>query len=118
MKQVLSGPALLSNIHSALRDAIRLCHLVNKRLKLFIFLPNPCMLDSDSGISTKHGFGNIMIIYKTTQPESLRDNSLLKAAVLLTVAVFLVSAPAPDSRVIAEMTSNLIVIAKNPAIEA
>jgi hypothetical protein len=75
------------------------------------------MLDSGSGNSTKHGFGNIMIIYETTQPQSLRGNSFLKAAVLLTIAFFLVSAPAPDSSVIAEMTSNLIVVAKNPAIE-
>ncbi len=57
-----------------------------------------------------------MNIYETTQPQSLRDNSFLKAFVILTVALFLVSAPAPDSRVIAEMTSNLIAVAKNPAI--
>jgi hypothetical protein len=58
-----------------------------------------------------------MIIYNTTQPQSLRDNNFLKAAVLLTIAFFLISAPTPDSNVITDMTSNLIVIAKNPALE-
>jgi hypothetical protein len=74
------------------------------------------MLESGSGNSTKHGFGNIMIFNETTQPQSLRDNNFLKAAVLLTIGFFLISAPTPDSRVITEMTSNLIVLAKNPAI--
>jgi hypothetical protein len=35
--------------------------------------------------------------------------------VLLTIAVFLISAPAPDPAAIADMASNLLVIAKNPA---
>jgi hypothetical protein len=100
-----------------LRDPVELFHLVNKRLKLFIFFPNQCILDSGSGNSTQHGFENIMNIYETTQPQSLRDNNFLKAAVLLTIGFFLISAPTPDSRVFTEMTSNLIVHAENPAIE-
>ena len=58
-----------------------------------------------------------MIIYSTTQPHSLRGNNFLKAAVLLTITFFLISAPAPDSNAITDMTSNLIVVAKNPALE-
>ena len=50
------------------------------------------------------------------QAQSLRGKRFIKAAVLLTVAVFLISAPAPDPSAIADMTSNLIVIAKNPAL--
>ena len=57
-----------------------------------------------------------MIIHRTTQPQSLRGNSFLKAAILLTIGFFLISAPTPDSVDIADMTSNLIVIAKNPAL--
>jgi len=58
-----------------------------------------------------------MIIQRTSQTTSLRGNAFVKAAVLLTVGLFLVSAPAPDSRVLEEMTSNLISISKNPAFE-
>jgi len=58
-----------------------------------------------------------MIIQRTSQITSLRGNAFVKAAVLLTVGLFLVSAPAPDSRVLEEMTSNLISISKNPAFE-
>lgn len=50
------------------------------------------------------------------QAQSLRDNGFLKAAVLLTIAVFLISAPTPDPSTIADMTSNLLVIAKNPVL--
>lgn len=50
------------------------------------------------------------------QAQSLRGKSFLKAAVLLTVAVFLISAPTPDPSTIADMASNLIAIAKNPAL--
>ncbi len=50
------------------------------------------------------------------QAASLRGKSFIKAAVLLTIALFLISAPAPDPAAIADMTSNLIVIAKNPAL--
>ena len=64
-----------------------------------------------------HGFGNNMIIYRVSEPSSLRGNAFIKAAVILTIGLFLISAPAPDSRVVEEITSNLIVIAKNPAME-
>ena len=58
-----------------------------------------------------------MIIYRTTEPTPLKGNAFIKAAVLLTIGLFLISAPTPDARVVEEMTSNLIAIAKNPAIE-
>ena len=58
-----------------------------------------------------------MIIYKTAQPKSHKGNSFLKAAIVLTIAVFLIIAPALDSSVFADMTSNFIVVAKNPALE-
>ena len=57
-----------------------------------------------------------MNINGNVQAQSLRGKSFIKAAVLLTVAIFLISAPAPDPATIADMTSNLIVIAKNPAL--
>ena len=38
----------------------------------------------------------------------LKGKSFIKAATLLTIGFFLVSAPAPDASIIAEMTSNLI----------
>ena len=50
------------------------------------------------------------------QAASLRGKSFIKGAMLLTIALFLISAPAPDPAAIADMTSNLIVIAKNPAL--
>ena len=46
---------------------------------------------------------------KTIQPQSLKGNNYIKATVLLTVCFFLISAPTPDARVIADITSNLIV---------
>ena len=57
-----------------------------------------------------------MNIYKTSQPQNLRDNSFLKASVLLTIGFFLISAPTPDPGAIADLISNLIVLAKNPAL--
>jgi len=57
-----------------------------------------------------------MNINGNIQAQSLRGERFIKAAVLLTVAIFLISAPAPDPSAIADMTSNLIVIAKNPAL--
>ena len=57
-----------------------------------------------------------MNISEDIQAQSLRGKRFIKAAVLLTVAAFLISAPAPDPSAIADMTSNLIVIAKNPAL--
>ena len=57
-----------------------------------------------------------MKINGNIQAQSLRGKSLFKAAVLLTIAVFLISAPSPDPSAIADMTSNLLVIAKNPAL--
>ena len=57
-----------------------------------------------------------MNINGNTQAQSLQGKRFIKAAVLLTIAVFLISAPAPDPAAIADMTSNLIVIAKNPAL--
>jgi len=57
-----------------------------------------------------------MNINGNIQAQSLRGKSFIKAAVLLTIAVFLISAPAPDPSAIADMTPNLIVIAKNPAL--
>lgn len=58
-----------------------------------------------------------MIIHRTSQPTSLRGNAFIKAALLLTIGLFMISAPAPDARVLEEMTSNLLVIAKNPVME-
>ena len=58
-----------------------------------------------------------MIISRVTEPTSLRGNAFIKAAVILTIGLFLISAPAPDARVVQEITSNLIAMAKNPAIE-
>jgi hypothetical protein len=58
-----------------------------------------------------------MIVQRTSQTTSLRGNAFIKAAVLLTVGVFLISAPAPDPRILEEMTSQLISISKNPAFE-
>lgn len=58
-----------------------------------------------------------MIIYKTTQPHSLIDSDSLKVIMLMTIALFLICAPVPDSSVISEMTSNFIVVAMNPALE-
>ena len=58
-----------------------------------------------------------MIITRATEPTSLRGNAFIKAAVILTIGLFLISAPAPDARVVEEITSNLITIAKNPAME-
>jgi hypothetical protein len=57
-----------------------------------------------------------MIVQQTSRTTSLRGNAFIKAAVLLTVGLFLVSAPAPDSRILEEMTSHLISISKNPAL--
>ena len=54
----------------------------------------------------------MMNTYEQTQ--SLRGRNLVKAAVLLSLGLFLISAPAPDPAAIADMTSNLIVLAKNP----
>lgn len=58
-----------------------------------------------------------MIIHRTSQPTSLRGNAFIKAALLLTIGLFMISAPAPDARVLEEMTSSLLVIAKNPVME-
>ncbi len=58
-----------------------------------------------------------MIIHRTSQPTSLRGNAFIKAALLLTIGLFLISAPALDARVLEEMTSSLLVIAKNPVME-
>jgi len=58
-----------------------------------------------------------MIIYQTTQASSLRGNAFIKAAVLLTIGLFLISAPAPGSGFLEDMTSNLISISKNPTLE-
>jgi hypothetical protein len=58
-----------------------------------------------------------MIIQPTSQSTSLRGNAFIKAALLLTIGLFLISAPAPEAGVIEEMTSNLLVIAKNPVME-
>ena len=61
-------------------------------------------------------FGNTMHINENIQAQILRDKSFIKTAVLLTIAIFLISAPAPGPATIAEMTSNLIMIAKNPLL--
>lgn len=42
----------------------------------------------------------------------------MKSVVLLTIALFLISAPAPDSRDVAEMTANFIVPAQEPGLQA
>ena len=57
-----------------------------------------------------------MNINENIQSQSLRGRNFIKAAVLLTIAIFLISAPTPDPAAIADMTSNLIVIAKIPAL--
>jgi len=57
-----------------------------------------------------------MDINENTQPQILRDKSFIKSAVLLTITIFLISAPTPDPSTIADITSNLIVIAKNPVL--
>ena len=57
-----------------------------------------------------------MNIDENIQAQNLRGGNFIKAAVLLTTAIFLISAPTPDPAAIADMTSNLIVIAKNPAL--
>ena len=57
-----------------------------------------------------------MNINVNAQPQSLLGKSFIKSAVLLMIAVFLISAPAPDPAAIADMTSNLLVIAKSPAL--
>ena len=57
-----------------------------------------------------------MNIYDNIQTQSLQGRNFIKAAVLLTIAIFLISAPTPDPAAIADMTSNLIVIAKNPVL--
>jgi len=53
---------------------------------------------------------------KTRQDQNLTGKAFLKATVLLAIGVFLIMAPAPDSRIIEEITSNLIVIAQNTAL--
>lgn len=58
-----------------------------------------------------------MITEQTNDTPDLKGQSFIKAAVLLTIAVFLISAPAPDARVVEDMTNNLIVMAKNPVME-
>ena len=42
----------------------------------------------------------------------------VKSVVLLTIALFLISAPAPDSNDIAEMTANFIVPEQEPGLQA
>lgn len=42
----------------------------------------------------------------------------MKSVVLLTIALFLISAPAPDSSDIAEMTANFIVPEQEPGLQA
>ena len=42
----------------------------------------------------------------------------MKSVVLLTIALFLISAPAPDSRDVAEMTANFIVPTQEPGLQA
>ena len=50
-----------------------------------------------------------MTINQFSNSMDLKGNSFIKTATLLTIGFFLVSAPAPDASIIAEMTSNLIV---------
>lgn len=42
----------------------------------------------------------------------------MKSVVLLTIALFLISAPAPDSEDVAEMTANFIVPTQEPGLQA
>lgn len=42
----------------------------------------------------------------------------MKSVVLLTIALFLISAPAPDARDVAEMTANFIVPTQEPGLQA
>lgn len=51
------------------------------------------------------------------QSLKFKGNSLVKAAVLLTISFFMISAPAPDSGVVAEMTSDLIIVANSAVFE-
>ena len=54
-------------------------------------------------------FENTMNIKQIDISLDLKGNSFIKAAMLLTIGFFLISAPAPDASIVAEMTSNLIV---------
>ena len=65
---------------------------------------------------TKYEFGKTMNINEHIQPSNPREKSFIKSALLLTIALFLISAPTPDPSAIADMTSNLIVIAKSPVL--
>ena len=58
-----------------------------------------------------------MITEQSNDTLNFNGHSFIKAAVLLTIAVFLISAPAPDARVVQDVTNNLIVMAKNPVME-
>ncbi|MBT8061512.1 MAG: hypothetical protein HKO64_12410 [Xanthomonadales bacterium] len=42
----------------------------------------------------------------------------MKSVVLLTIALFLISAPAPDAQDVAEITSNFIVPSQEPGLQA
>ena len=43
------------------------------------------------------------------KPTNSQDDNILKPMLILTILVFLMCAPAPDSREIAEMTANFLV---------
>ena len=55
---------------------------------------------------------------QASQPERLKGNSFLKAITLITIGLFLISAPAPDARIISDITHSLIVSAGEQADEA
>ena len=59
-----------------------------------------------------------MIITKKSQNERMNGKSTLKSAVLLTIGVFLLSAPPPDASLVSDITENLIVATESPASEA
>ncbi|MGB5486698.1 MAG: hypothetical protein WBN06_04870 [Lysobacterales bacterium] len=58
-----------------------------------------------------------MNIDQAIQALSLEGNNYIKSTLLLTVSFFLISAPAPDANVIADITSNLIVSVETHASE-
>lgn len=59
-----------------------------------------------------------MKIANISQTTNHNGKGFIKSAVILTIGVFLISAPAPDAQFVSEMTSNLIVTTQNLAAEA
>ena len=54
------------------------------------------------------GFENDMNIDKVFSTLELKGHTYIKAVALLTICVFLITAPAPEANVLAQLTSNLV----------